>query len=159
MGERSIKNDQLNVVISSWGADTGQNIHSVQIACAISGDDRKMTAENLAAVVHSIVPSDVQAKYPNSGARGYCFPTCLYCPSVDYTSEALNRKISGTVELGGIVGEDGQLHDVQVLTPLPFGLTRAAIAGVTKWCLKPATGPDGKPAAARRIHEVSVQSY
>ena len=118
-----------------------------------------MTAENLAAVVHSIVPSDVQAKYPNSGARGYCFPTCLYCPSVDYTSEALNRKISGTVELGGIVGEDGQLHDVQVLTPLPFGLTRAAIAGVTKWCLKPATGPDGKPAAARRIHEVSVQSY
>ena len=159
MGELSVENDQLNVAISSYRADTGKSINSVQVAWAISDDDRKMTAENLAATVHSIVPSDVQAKYPNSGTRGYSFPTCLYCPGVDYTSEALNRKISGTVELEGIVGEDGQLHDVQVLKPLPFGLTRAAIEGVTKWRLKPATGPDGKPAAVRQIVEVSFQLY
>ena len=159
MGELSLENDQLKVMISSYRTDTGKNINSVQSMWPIPDDDKKLTTENLAAVVHSIAPDDVQAKYPNSGTAGYSFPTCLYCPRIDYTTEALNRKIRGTVELAGIVGEDGQLHDLQVLKPLPFGLTRAAIEGVTKWRLKPATGPDGKPAAVRQTIEVSFQLY
>jgi TonB family protein len=159
MGELSIEKDQLNMVISSYRVDTGKNINSVPIAWAISDDDRKMTAENLAEVVPPSDPGTVQANYPKAGANGYSHPTCVFCPRVDYTAEALNRKIGGTVELEGIVGEDGQLRDVRVLKPLPFGLTPAAIEGVTKWRLKPAIGPDGKPAAVRQIIEVSFQLY
>jgi TonB family protein len=159
MGELSIEKDQLNVVISSYRVDTGKNINSVPIAWAISDDDRKMTVENLADVVPPSDPGTVQANYPKAGANGYSHPTCVFCPRVDYTPEALNRKIGGTVELEGIVGEDGQLRDVRILKPLPFGLTTAAIEGVTKWRLKAATGPDGKPAAVRQIVEVSFQLY
>ena len=64
MGELSIENDQRNVVISSYRADTGKNSDSVQIAWAISDDDRKMTVENLAAVVHSNGPSDARSIRP-----------------------------------------------------------------------------------------------
>jgi TonB family protein len=159
MGELSLERDHLSVMISSYRADTGKNINSVDVAWAISDDDRKMTTENLAAVSHSIAPDDLQAKYPISGTHGYYPPACVYCPRSDYTDQAMQKRIEGTVELSAIVGEDGQIHDVQVLKPLPFGLTRAAIEGVTKWCLKPATGPDGKPAAVREIIEVSFQLY
>ncbi len=159
MGELSIEGDQLKVAISSYRADNGKNINSAQIARPISDDDRKATAENLAAVSPSIAPDDLQAKYPASGTHGYSFPTCLYCPRADYTSEALSRKIQGTIELLAVVGEDGQIGDVRVLKPLPFGLNASAIKALGTWRLKPATGPDGKPAAVRQIIEVSFQLY
>jgi TonB family protein len=159
MGELSIGKDQLNVAISSYRADTGKNINSVHFMWPISDDDRKMSVQDLAKVVAPVDPDDVQDKYPNSGTHGYSFPTCLYCPRADYAPEAKRRRIVGTIELVAIAGEDGQLRDIRVLKPLPFGLTMAAIDAVAKWRLKPAIGPDGKPAAVRQIIEVTFQLY
>ncbi len=158
MGELSIESDQLKVVISSYRSDTGKNINSAQIAWEISDDDKKMVAQNLADVP-TIAPDDLQAKYPKSGTNGYSVPKCLYCPRADYTSEALSRKIQGTIEVGAVVGEDGELRDIRVLRPLPYGLNTAAIKALGTWRLKPATGPDGKPAAVRQNIEVSFQLY
>ena len=39
---------------------------------------------------------------------------------------------------------------------LPFGLTEEAIETVKKWKLRPATGPDGKPAAVREEVELGI---
>jgi TonB family protein len=155
MGELSIEGDQLSAVISSYRADSGKNINSVQITWPISGEDRSMVADNLAS---AILPAD-QAKYPNSGTQGYTHPACLFCPRAEYPPEANGRKIRGTVELVAIVGEDGQVRDIRVLKPLPFGLTTAAIKAVSRWRLKPATGPDGNPASVRQIIEVSFELY
>ena len=151
MGELSIESDHLNAVISSYRADSGKNINSVQIAWPISGEDRSMMADNLA---RAILPAD-QAKYPDSGTQGYSFPACLHCPRAEWPPEANRRKIRGTVELVAIVGEDGQVRDVRVLKPLPYGLTTAAVNAVSSWRLKPAIGPDGKPAAVRQVIEVT----
>lgn len=151
MGELSIEGDQLNAAISSYRADSGKNINSVQIAWPISGEDRSMMADNLA---RAIPPAD-QAKYPKSGTQGYSVPACLYCPRAEFPPEASRRKISGTVALQAIVGEDGQVRDVRVLKPLLYGLSAAAVDAVSSWRLKPAIGPDGKPAAVRQLIEVS----
>jgi len=155
MGELSVESDRLNAVISSYRADSGKNINSVQITWPISGEDRSMMADNLA---RAILPAD-QAKYPNAGTQGYSTPSCLYCPRAEYTPKASRIKISGTVELLAIVGEDGQVRDVRVLKPLPFGMATAAINAVRSWRLKPATGPDGKPASVRQLIEVSFYLY
>jgi TonB family protein len=158
IGELSVEGDQLKVVISSYRSDTGESINSAQIAWPVSDDDRNMMAKNLAAVA-TVAPDDLQAKYPNSGTKGYSYPTCLYCSRANYTQEAAQKRIQGTVELSVIVGVEGQIQDVRVLKPLPFGLTTAAIEAVKTWRLRPATGPDGKPAAVRQIIEVSLQLY
>jgi TonB family protein len=42
---------------------------------------------------------------------------------------------------------------------LDFGLTEQAIAAVRKWRFKPATGPDGKPAAVRIRVEVQFHLH
>jgi len=114
-----------------------------------------MMSENLA---HVSLPHDL-AQYPNSGAKGYGTPACLYCPRAECTPEALRKRISGSVELVGIVGEDGQFSDIRVLKPLPYGLSAAAVKAVSSWRLKPAIGPDGKPAAVRQLVEVTFQLY
>jgi len=155
MGELSVRGDQLNVVISSYRSDTGKNITSTQIAWPVTGDDESMMTENLADVS---LPHDL-APYPNSGAKGYRTPACLYCPRAEYTPESRARRISGMVQLVGIVGEDGQFSDIRVLKPLPYGLSAAAVKAVSSWRLKPAIGPDGKPAAVRQLVEVTFQLY
>jgi TonB family protein len=155
MGELSVQADQLNVVISSYRSDTGKNITSIQIAWPISGDDKSMMTENLARIT---LPDDL-AQYPNSGAKGYGTPACLYCPRAEYPPEPLGKKIVGTVELVGIVGDDGQFSDIRVLKPLPYGLSAAAVKAVSSWRLRPAMGPDGKPAAVRQLVEVTFQLY
>jgi TonB family protein len=155
MGKLSVQGDQLNVVISSYRSDTGKNINSIQIAWPISGDDQSMMTDNLARIT---LPDDL-AQYPNSGAKGYGTPACLYCPRAEYPPESLGKKIVGTVELVGIVGEDGQVRDIRVLKPLPYGLSAAAAKAVSSWRLRPAIGPDGNPAAVRQIVEVTFQTY
>lgn len=153
MGEPSVEKDQLTVAISSYRSDTGKNINSAQIAWPISGDDKSMIAENLASVP---LPDDLR-KYPNSGSHGYSFPLCLSCPRAECTPEALRKRIAGTVELVGIVGEDGQFSDLRILKPLPYGLSAEAVKAVSSWRLKPALGPNGMPAAVRQIVEVTFQ--
>jgi periplasmic protein TonB len=49
-----------------------------------------------------------------------------------------------------VVTPEGRAKDIKVLKPLPYGLTESALEAVKKWKFKPATGPDGKPAAVRQ---------
>jgi TonB family protein len=69
------------------------------------------------------------------------------------------KRVQGVVELVAVVGEDGRLTNIAVVKGLPGGLTVQAIEAVKKWRLKPATGPDGKPAAVQQIIEVTFQMF
>lgn len=99
------------------------------------------------------------SSYPNAGTGGYSVPTCVYCPRADYTEAATSAKIEGVVELIVVVTADGGVSGISVAKGLPGGLTLQAIEAVRKWRLKPAIGPDGKPAAVRQIIEVSFQRF
>lgn len=66
-----------------------------------------------------------------------------------FSAEAATRKFNGTVALEVTVDEEGRLKDIKVTKRFPLGLTQQAIKAVLEWRFKPATEPDGKPAAAR----------
>ena len=96
---------------------------------------------------------------PNAGSGGYGIPQCLYCPRADYSDEAMKVKIQGVVELLAVVTLDGRVTDVQVVKGLGYGLDENAIKAARTWRLRPALGPDGKPAAVREIIEMTFQLF
>lgn len=96
---------------------------------------------------------------PNAGTGGYGTPACLYCPRADYSDEAMKVKVQGVVELVAIITPDGRVTDVHVAKGLGLGLDEKAIEAVRTWRLKPALGPDGRPASVRQVIEVTFQLY
>lgn len=99
------------------------------------------------------------ASLPRSGMNGYSMPSCIYCPLVDFSAEALKPKSVGTVVLEITIDENGRVKDIWVRKALPNGLTEQAIEGVQKFRFKPSTGPDGKPAATRNTFETTFRLY
>jgi periplasmic protein TonB len=96
---------------------------------------------------------------PGAGTGGYGTPTCLYCPHPDFTDEAMKLKITGVVWLTVTITADGRVTDIRVLKGLGFGLDEKAIERARTWRLKPAMGPDGRPAAVRMTIEADFNLY
>jgi len=94
-----------------------------------------------------------------SGAGGYSYPACMLCPYVHFTDAALRAKLSGTVTLSVVIGADGKARRIWVQRALPCGLDQRAIEAIKDWRFRPATGPDGKPAAVVQPIEVSFHLY
>lgn len=63
-----------------------------------------------------------------------------------YSAEARAHRISGIVIVEALIDRSGNVAEVNVLKPLPFGLDRAAVDAVKQWKFKPAT-QNGKPVA------------
>jgi TonB family protein len=61
-----------------------------------------------------------------------------------YTKEARKARIFGIVIVECTISKEGDVSDVHVLKPLPFGLDQAAVDAVKHWKFKPAT-LDGQP--------------
>ncbi len=97
--------------------------------------------------------------FPVAGEAGYTNPECIYCSQPSYSDEGLNERIQGPVVLTLVVMPDGKAHDVRVLEGLGHGLDQEAVKGVLSWQLKPASGPDGKPAAVRMPIEIDFRIY
>jgi TonB family protein len=72
-----------------------------------------------------------------------------------YTDEAKVAAIEGTVVLDIVVGADGHVRDVHVVSGLPHGLTEAAIAATKACTFSP--GQKGEAAVPVRIREFKVR--
>lgn len=99
------------------------------------------------------------SNFPWAGSRGYKAPTCVFCPSAEFTIDAKEHHTSGIVLVLAIVEPDGKLTKTRVLRGLPDGLNNAALRALRDWKLKPANGPDGKPTAVREVIEVVFHLY
>ena len=64
-------------------------------------------------------------------------PRLLHKVEPDYTDEAKDAKIEGTVVLAIEVGPDGKAHNLQILRSLNEGLDNNAIEAVRQWEFKP----------------------
>jgi TonB family protein len=72
------------------------------------------------------------------GQPGTHRPIVLYRPDPEYSDEARNAHIRGTVELSLTVGTDGIAHDIVVTKSLGHGLDEKALAAVRQWRFDPA---------------------
>lgn len=100
-----------------------------------------------------------KAPPPSPGTQGYSFPMCVYCPQAQYSDAAVKAKVQGTVVLKVIIGVDGTAEKISIQQALPCGLDQQAINAVKDWKFKPATGPDGKPAAVVQNVETTFHLY
>jgi TonB family protein len=149
MAHMSIEQNQLTVILSSYRARDGKVLKAVRITSPLTLEETELDATDLTARAFD--------GYPRPGKNGYVPPKCISRPRANYTPEAMANKIQGVVELEVIVRADGKVGEIRIVRPLPDGLTQSAISTVRKWTLKPAEGPDGKPAAVLEIIEVQFR--
>jgi TonB family protein len=102
---------------------------------------------------------DTTATIPDDSRHGYNPPTCLYCPSPQFSGAASKAKIQGTVLLSVVINKEGLPASVKVIRGLPCGLNRQAIDTLKQWKFKPATDRDGNPVAIRQSVEMSFHLY
>lgn len=97
--------------------------------------------------------------YPHAGSNGYGWPECLYCPTPQFSDEAVKAKYQGVVVLIATITADGRAVDIHVAKGLGLGLDEKAIEAVRTWRFKAAVGPDGRPAAVTAPIEVTFRLY
>lgn len=88
--------------------------------------------------------------------NGITLPVVVAEVRPDYTQEAKQQKIQGSVWLQAVIDATGAVTDVQVTKSLDaeYGLDRRAMEAVYQWKFKPAT-KDGKPVAFRVTLEMT----
>lgn len=86
---------------------------------------------------------NVQGIY-RTGVGGVGYPSCVYCPSAEYSNAARNRHMEGTVVLQVIVQPDGSAADIQVVKSPEPELTQMAVDSVSKWRFNPARNANGE---------------
>jgi periplasmic protein TonB len=92
-----------------------------------------------------------------AGYGGYGRPECLYCPNAQFSDEAVKAKHQGVVLVNALITPDGRATEIHIIKSLGLGLDENAVAAVKTWRFKPATGPDGKPAAVEQTIEVEFR--
>lgn len=91
-----------------------------------------------------------------SVGNGVSSPSVLYKVDPEYTEDARQQKVSGSVLLSVVVGTDGMAHDINIVKGIGSGLDEQAAAAIEKWRFEPGTR-DGEPVAVRATIEVNFK--
>lgn len=91
------------------------------------------------------------------GTGGVGFPSCLYCPSPQYSEDARKAKYQGTVVLQVIITPDGRATNIEVVKGPGLGLEEKAVEAARTWRFKAAVGPSGRPVATITLIEVNFR--
>ena len=91
------------------------------------------------------------------GTGGVGFPTCVYCPSPQYSEDARKAKYQGTVVLQVIITADGRATNIEVVKGPGLGLEDKAVEAARTWRFKAAVGPSGRPVATITLIEVNFR--
>jgi TonB family protein len=83
-------------------------------------------------------------------------PRLIHKVEPEYTAEAREAGLEGTVVLGVEVGTDGTAHDIRVTRSLGMGLDEKGVEAVRLWKFEPATR-DGKPVAVKATIEINFR--
>jgi len=83
-------------------------------------------------------------------------PHVIYKVDPEYTEDAHDSGIQGTVVLSIVVGTDGLAHDISIVKGLHPGLDRSAIVNLQQWRFTPSTR-NGEPVAVRATIEINFR--
>jgi TonB family protein len=86
-------------------------------------------------------------------------PTCVYCPSAQFSEAAVKSKAQGTIFLNVIVDIAGRPASISIVRGLPCALNSQAIETVKQWRLKPAVDPNGSPVPVHQTIEITFHLY
>ncbi len=103
-------------------------------------------------------PDEVSGGVPGRvvGSAGVKAPVLIYRVAPDYTQEAKDAKIEGTVELSADISPEGEARNIRVTRSLDPGLDEKAIQAVEQWKFKPGT-KDGEPVNVRAYITVNFR--
>jgi len=149
-GNISVLGSQVVVEVSLYRVDTRQWVKSFDNSTLGSDETRTLINSLIEETRPGLDPS-----IPLAGRRGYTYPSCSYCPEVQYGDEARQFRVQGSVVLISLVGIDGSIEKLLVSRALPDGLTESALETVRQWKFIPARGPDSKPAAVQYTIRIS----
>ncbi len=85
-------------------------------------------------------------------------PRAIFAPDPNYSEEARQNKIQGTVVLWLVVGADGKPSNIKVSRSVGHGLDEEAIEAVKRWKFEPAT-LNGQPVPVMINVEVNFRLY
>jgi TonB family protein len=94
-----------------------------------------------------------------AGTDGVGMPWCDYCPKPEYSPEAREKRIQGTVYLLATILPDGTSDDILIIRPVGFGLDRAAVEKVLTWKFKPAVDGQKRPIASQVPIEIAFSLH
>ena len=107
-------------------------------------------------VATAIPPPPLRAGVFAVGGNGVTPPTLLKKVEPEYSEQARQAKLSGTVVLYLEVGPDGLAHNIRVQRGVGMGLDEKAIEAVKKWRFSPGK-KDGKPATVASTIEIDFK--
>jgi protein TonB len=71
-------------------------------------------------------------------ANALSMPRCAYCPDPQYTDEAREAKLQGTVTLQVLVTADGRASQIRIVKGIGLGLDERAVQTIRGWKFAPA---------------------
>lgn len=113
-------------------------------------------------VIGDVAGGVAGARMVAAGPRIYKIGDGVSSPKViskvdpDYTKEARDAKIEGTVVLETEIHTDGRAHNTRVVRSLYPGLDHNAIDAISQWKFEPGK-KDGQPVAVRATIEVNYK--
>jgi TonB family protein len=94
-----------------------------------------------------------------AGTDGVGMPWCDYCPKPEYSPEAREKRIQGTVYLLATILPDGTADDILITRPMGFGLDRTAVEKLLIWKFKSAVDAQKRPIASQVQIEIAFSLY
>ncbi|HMV87676.1 MAG TPA: TonB family protein [Blastocatellia bacterium] len=144
-------------------AAQGKREETMKIADRLSASNRELLLKRVNAPTAATVDNNANSLQPNPNSptepvTASLRPTILYKERARYSHFARVRKVQGAVVLRVVYYADGRLGNVEVIRPLPYGLTTEAIRAVKKIRFQPAI-KDGKPVSVRGNVEFNFTLY
>lgn len=147
-------------VIDSVGpnadADVQKIAGSIHFTPSTCGGKPIESETSFMVVDSDFAPAIPPGSVPQAGKNGFTIPLCVFCPVPPFPDGAFDPKFQGKVILSAIIARDGRAHDIRIAKHLSRDFDKQAARTIRNvWRFKPATGPDGKPAAVHVLVEVS----
>jgi TonB family protein len=114
-----------------------------------------LTSLPLALAAQSVPDTD-DATDPIRVGPGVTPPKLQYRVEPEYSREALNAGVQGTIVFDAVVNAAGRVVNASVINPLGFGLEEMAQAAIEKWRFEPGR-KDGKPVSIVATIEVNFR--
>jgi hypothetical protein len=158
-GEYDESGSDLILHIKIYDCPKPRDIQNLKATFSNTPEMSALHRRLLAATGDDALSADQKVALSLSSARGYTPPGCVHCPQPPFSPLAADLSVTCTIKLIAEVNETGQITKLFLTRGFFYGLNDKVVDGVKQWRMKPATGPDGRPATVQQAIEVTFRMY